>query len=433
MGTTQRPRSGSGGSRAVTYASKPDAPDAIAAGDWPAARRLALLLLGAHLLLMLAVCLLLTTSSLVASGNETTGDRAVFTAVNAGTLTGFQQTMGLREMRQAGVAGPLAMLLLTLSGSVVTLTVGGLAACRILRMPQTTWQIAATAMTGVLLASLGGAAALAASGTNLLDALLQASSAFANSGLFTGSLPTTTAPTTYLVLLPLAVLGGLGLPVLIELRNRTFGGSCLSKHSRVVLALTGLAYLIGFAALVLAQAPVAGPGGWPAWRNTLASCSVAAVNTRSCGLPFQTPAAFTAPGQWILVGLMLVGASSAGTAGGLKLTTLWNLFAGTRDVLAGRAVPRAMGIAVVWCGVYLTSLFVGVMLLLATDSQIPGERLIFLVASALGNVGLWHDPVSITGPGLFVLSLLMLIGRLAPLGILWWMAETTRGAEVLVG
>jgi len=434
MGMTQRPRSGSGRPESLSYATVPSAPASLGSDAvWSGARKVAATVLVGHLALMFAVFLLLRTSTLVARGNETTADRAVFTAANAGTLTGFQQTIGLREMRQAGMAGPLVMLLLTITGSLASLIVGGLAAARVLQMPHTVRQVVWAAVSAVLLATLGGAAALTAAGMNVFDAILQAASAFANSGLYTGTLPSTMSAATYLVLLPLAVLGGLGLPVLIELSDRAFGGPPLSKYSRLVLDMTGIVYVIGFVALVLAQASVASGAGWPAWRSTLASCSVAALNTRSAGLPFQSPAAFTAPGQWILIGLMIVGAASAETAGGLKITTLSQLWRGTRAVLSGAAVPRVFGIALVWCCAYLLLLFVGVILLVGSEPQIPGDRLLFLSASALGNVGLSHDPVSITGPGLLILSALMIVGRFAPLAVLWWLAETAPGADMLVG
>ena len=130
---------------------------------------------------------------------------------------------------------------------------------------------------------------------------------------------------------------------------------------------------------------------------------------------------------------MLIGGASAGTASGLKTNTLWQLARGVRDVLRGRPVPRPFGIAAVWLGLFLLTLFIGILLLATTDPQIASDRLLFLCCSALANVGLSHDPVSITGPGLIVLSLLMLAGRLGSLGVLWWMAETTTGADVLVG
>lgn len=400
---------------------------------WPVARLLAAGLLGGWLVLTVLSCFAFRSGHVVANGNETTWDRSIFTAVNTSTLTGFQQTMGVREMRAAGLIGPTLLLGMTLAGSFVTLTVGGLAASRILRMPHTAGQIAWAAGTALLLSTLGGGAALAAGGRNVFEALFHATCAFGNSALWLGPAPGTTDGATYLVLLPLVILGGLGLPVLIEITDRFFGGPPLSQHSRVVLKLAAGVYLAGFAALVLAQLPAAWGGGAVAWRNTIASCSVAAINTRSAGLPFQSPAAFTIAGQWLLMALMLVGAAPAGTASGLKTTTHWQLARGVRDVLRGRPVPRPFGIAAVWLIAFVVVLFAGILLLATIEPQIAPDRLLFLCCSAIANVGLSHDPVSITGPGLLVLSALMLAGRLGPLAVLWWMAETTSGADVLVG
>ena len=154
MGASQRARNDSGRSDPLSYASVPLAPGSLTSEQaWRSARKLALGILVGYLAAIVAVFVLLRTPWLVARGNETTGDRAVFTAVNAATLTGFQQTMGLREMRQVGMAGPTVMLALTLLGALASLTVGGIAAARVLRMPHTLPQVVWAAWTSVLLAT----------------------------------------------------------------------------------------------------------------------------------------------------------------------------------------------------------------------------------------------------------------------------------------
>ena len=57
----------------------------------------------------------------------------------------------------------------------------------------------------------------------------------------------------------------------------------------------------------------------------------------------------------------------------------------------------------VWVGIYLLIVFSRCIGLLATLSELPADRLVFLSASAVGNVGLSHDPISFTGPGLMIL------------------------------
>ena len=393
--------------------------------DWRLAGILAASLVAAYLAAVIAVAVVLHVAGVTMRGNETNWDRAIFTSINAATLTGFQQTIGVKEMNAASPAGPIILLAMTFAGSLVSLIVGGLAAVRVLRLSYTPSQVVWAAVSGVLLASVVGAAMLVGTRRTVFQSLFESASAFGNSGLALDPHPMPHSAATLLVLLPLAVLGGLGLPVLMEIADRVFSGPPLSRHSRAVLALAGWFYLGGLLVLVLAQAPAARGGGWSAWQKTLGSCSVAAVNTRSAGLPVQSPAVFTAAGQWLLMLLMLIGAAPGGTAGGVKTTTLFQLGRGIRDVLAGRAPGRVTGIAVVWVAGYLLALFAGILLLLSTDPQMPADRVLFLCCSALGNVGLSHDPVSNTGPGLFVLSGLMLAGRLGSLGVLWWAARTT--------
>jgi Trk-type K+ transport system membrane component len=53
-----------------------------------------------------------------------------------------------------------------------------------------------------------------------------------------------------------------------------------------------------------------------------------------------------------------------------------------------------------------------------------------IAASAVGNVGLSHEPLSVRGVALTTLVLAMLIGRAGPLMVLWWAAGTCEGADV---
>jgi trk system potassium uptake protein TrkH len=386
----------------------------------------------AYLLLTLISAVVMRTPGIVAHGNETTWDRAIFTAFNAATLTGFQQSMGVTEMNATGAGGPLLLVGLTLVGSLLSLFLGGIAAARILQKPLGVRQIFFAAITLEMLAIITGSAVLTIIHGDVGSAIYRSICAFGNSGLWVGATPAIDAPSTYLALLPLSIVGGLGLPVMIDLHQSILGRSELSVHSRTVLKLTAAAFLVGFALLIAAQIPAISNGGWGAWRSTLASCATFSINARTAGIPFESPAVFTAAGQWLLMLIMIVGASPAGTAGGLKLTTIWHLIAGTRDALAGRAVRRSAGIAAVWVGLYAVVVFIGMVLLAQNVPQISGDRLLFIAISATSNVGLSHDPIAITGPGLIVLSVLMLFGRLAPIAILWWTARTTRGVDVLV-
>src|SRR5204863_228189 len=72
------------------------------------------------------------------------------------------------------------------------------------------------------------------------------------------------------------------------------------------------------------------------------------------------------------------------------------------------------------------------------DATKPGRALsrhtiTLLAASAIGNVGLSFDQVTTPSPGLDVLTIAMVAGRLVPLAFLAWLANRGESMDVLVG
>jgi trk system potassium uptake protein TrkH len=227
------------------------------------------------------------------------------------------------------------------------------------------------------------------------------------------------------VLVPLALLGGLGIPVLLcglcALRRR----SALHPYARLVLMMWAASYVIGLVALACLNYA-------DGWRAAIATASVQSINSRTAGLPF--PIGDARPAQWVLILLMAIGGVSGAAAGGIKLTTLAKLWTGIRAVLRGDAPGRAFGIALVWIGLYAVIAFATLLGLLATNPDQPADRLVFLVVSAVSNVGLAPNPVSIVGPGMFILAGAMFLGRVVPLAVLWWTAHVAEGeGEIPIG
>jgi trk system potassium uptake protein TrkH len=402
----------------------------------------------AYLLLIAAGTFLLRGPDVREGGGRLGLDRALFLATSATSLTGFQQSIGFNDFRPDRAQGPAILLFLTIAGSLLAMTAGALAAVRVLRLPFSDWQVIAAALIAEALALLVGTAALF--GDGFPDSLQQAASAFGNSGAVITArghnFPAFHSTLAQTVLLPLAVLGGLGLPVLMELYYFAIGRiSRLSTHSRTVITLAAGIYIAATLILFIparlhAQALASDPvfmASHPAFdaggRAAFMVASTAAINTRTAGLPFNMLDYFSTPMQWLLVLLMMIGASPAGTGGGLKATTALLLLAGFRDVLRGRPVPRTFGIAGAWLAVYLLVAGVGFVCLCSIESSLSAAEGAFITISALSNVGLSHGPVMIVGSGMYVLTMVMFVGRLAPLCVLWWMARTTPGAEVLVG
>jgi trk system potassium uptake protein TrkH len=165
----------------------------------------------------------------------------------------------------------------------------------------------------------------------------------------------------------------------------------------------------------------------------LATCSASAITARSAGFPLVSIDQFTRAGQWILAALMIFGPATGGCGGGIKGTTFFVLFRGLRKSYAGGRADRPAAIAAVWIAAYALLVFVGFLVLLSCAPQIPGDRVLFLCISAASNVGWSHDPVSIVKSGLATLSTIMMLGRMLPIGVLWWMSKSAGDADVAVG
>ncbi|HEX8523328.1 MAG TPA: potassium transporter TrkG [Tepidisphaeraceae bacterium] len=377
---------------------------------------------------LLAGFIILKTPGATIAGNELSAERAAFTTLNAGTLTGFQHATSLDLL---GGSGKFALWMLTIVGTLFALVAGGLAVVRVASMPFSDRQVITGTITWYALSVFAGTALLADPTRPLLTATMQALSAFGNSGIVFGSLPGPADWRTHLVLLGLATLGGLSVPVLLDVSGAIFGRHRVTKHTSVVLAMTGLVYLLGLAACIPWQSIT-----WSkqeSWTSAVAMGSILSIDSRTAGLPLVSLAALTRVGQWLLVVLMIIGAAPGSAAGGLKVTTLYALASGTRRVLRGGIVPRIVGVAALWLGVYTTLVLASYLCLLAFQPELPADRLLFIAISAISCVGLSQDPISMTGGGLAVVCTAMFLGRILPVALLWWTATAFPNSEIAVG
>ena len=259
--------------------------------------------------------------------------------------------------------------------------------------------------------------------------LLQSSSAFGNSGVWMGETPELLGSKTHTLLLPLAILGGFGLPVLMDLFDAGRRKRRLSNHTVTVLKLSALVYVLAVIVLFLFRFPATSDAA----RTVLASSSEAAINTRSAGLPIEFAADFPRFLQWILIVLMMIGCAPGGSGAGLKVTTIGRLFTGVWDCLLGRNPGKVFGIAVTWLIAFSLIVFGCFLVLLYTEPGLEADRLFFLATSAASNCGLAHDRVGIVGSGMHALTITMLLGRILPIAVLWWVLTNADQTEVAIG
>jgi Trk-type K+ transport system membrane component len=133
--------------------------------------------------------------------------------------------------------------------------------------------------------------------------------------------------------------------------------------------------------------------------------------------------------------LMFIGGGSAGTAGGIKVTTfgllayvMWAEMRGERLVNVGRRhVPESnqrQALAIALLGIGLVALSTFVLLGLSDQSF---DRVLFDAVSAFGTVGLSTGVAAeLPRAGHVLLAILMFLGRLGPLTVFSALALTNR-------
>ncbi|WP_448584855.1 TrkH family potassium uptake protein [Thermaurantiacus sp.] len=222
------------------------------------------------------------------------------------------------------------------------------------------------------------------------------------------------------------VLGGLGFPVLHELRQEWREPGRWSIHTQLTLLGTAILLVVGWGFVLVAEwSNPATLGGTPA-ASRLAQALFHSVMTRSGGFATMEMAAIRDETLAFSSALMLIGGGSASTAGGIRVTTFFLLgfvmlaeIRGHADVnvfrrrIAADLQRQALLIALLAVGA------VGMaVILLAGVSELPLEHLVFDTISALATVGLSTGAArALPAEGQFVLVALMYIGRVGILTV----------------
>lgn len=258
-------------------------------------------------------------------------------------------------------------------------------------------------------------------GTALWHAAFHAGAAFTNAGFSNYSEGYVLFASDVLAQIPILVsviVGGLGLPVLHDLRR----GHAVrwSLHTKLTLIGSGALTVLGAVGVLAFEWSNPGTlGGMAPW-DKLWNALFHSVNTRSCGLNTMNIGALREESMMMTYALMLTGAGSAGTGGGIKVTTVmililavWSELRGDPDVTA---FGRRISPGILREALTVTALAVGVLMLavmaLRLLSDHPLNALIFEAISAFGNVGLSMGITASLPPAAQgVIILLMFVGR----------------------
>ncbi len=231
------------------------------------------------------------------------------------------------------------------------------------------------------------------------------------------------------VIAALVICGGIGFPVLLELRRRLrtpkgIRRPTITLHTRITLITTAVLLVLGTVVIVVAEWTDGRTIGAMSVPEKLLAAGFQSVQTRTAGFNSIDIGAMDTV-SWLLMSmLMFVGGGSAGTAGGIKVTTfavialmIWSEIRGDTDVhahrrrLPDRAQRRAVAIAAISMGAVVAG-SLAIKSLSATDL----DRALFEATSAFGTVGLSTGiTASLPEPAQAVLIGLMYLGRLGPL------------------
>jgi trk system potassium uptake protein len=270
------------------------------------------------------------------------------------------------------------------------------------------------------------------------NGLFLAVSAFSNAGFSTYPDSLVSFARDPLVLGPVMVaviLGGIGFPVLHDMRRNPLRAARWSLHTKITLLGTGL-LLPGGMAVVLAyewgNPATLGPFG-PAGK--LLGAAFHSVMTRSGGFNAHDVGEMRPETLAVSYVLMMIGGGSAGTAGGIKVTTflvlgfvVWAEIRGESDVTSfGRRISRdvqrqALTVALLAVG------FVGMATLaLLSISDLALDDALFETVSAFATVGLSTGVTADLPPaGQTLLVALMFLGRVGTITVATGLALRSR-------
>lgn len=258
----------------------------------------------------------------------------------------------------------------------------------------------------------------------LWSGLFHAVSAFNNAGFSIHADSVMRYACDALILLPLMlaiIIGGIGFPVMLDLRNKRRAPQGWSLHTKLTLSMTVALLAFGFVGVLAFEWSNAGTLGPMAVPDKMLTAAFSSVSARTAGfnsIDFGLASRETLALHYLL---MFVGAGSAGTAGGVKVGTVAVLLLLVIAEIRGQPDSEAFGrrvgggaqrqaITVLVLG--SATVVTGTMLLLLV-SDASTERIIFEVISAFGTVGLSTGiTADLPAQGQLVLIALMYLGRI---------------------
>ncbi|SFP72530.1 TrkH family potassium uptake protein [Salibacterium halotolerans] len=235
------------------------------------------------------------------------------------------------------------------------------------------------------------------------------------------------------IVLLLIFAGAIGFPVLMEVREYFTTKSSYFKFSlftKVTVTTYFLIFVIGAAGIWVLERGMFFDG--MAWHEQFFYSIFNSATARSAGLTTMETSSFSLPTLLLISLLMIIGASPSSVGGGIRTTTLAVMFLSIRSFALGKSDVKVFGReihpedkqkAFMVLSFFMFGLFLAVTLITAFEQGNPKVELIdiiFETSSAFGTTGLTTGvTANLSNPSLFLLMLLMFIGRVGILVLLF--------------
>lgn len=282
-------------------------------------------------------------------------------------------------------------------------------------------------------------------------ALFYSVSAFNNAGfsLFSDSLVSTVySPLLFITISVLYMIGGLGFLVLMDIKRHK-KWKRLSTNSKIILS--GVLCLNVFAFLMIWLMEAKNPAtlGAMSFGDQAIHAWFQATVPRSAGFNSINTGEMMQSSSFLTMLLMFIGGGSLSTAGGIKVGTFVILCISTLSFLRRQdevyifkhAIPqntilKALAVTLITCAM----ICIGMFLILIFEPKQNYLDLMFEVVSASCTVGLSRGITGdLSNPSLFILMILMFMGRLGPLTLAYLLATSRKSrikhaeADVQIG
>ncbi|QCR31616.1 TrkH family potassium uptake protein [Lysinibacillus sp. SGAir0095] len=228
----------------------------------------------------------------------------------------------------------------------------------------------------------------------------------------------------------LIVLGAIGFPVLVEMKNFLFRKDPsfrFSLFTKITTVTYGLLFAIGTLVILLIET-FHSFRGMP-WHEKLFTSMFHSISTRSAGLVTYDVTLFSEATDIFLSFLMFIGASPSSVGGGIRTTTfalailfLYNFANGRTEIqLFGREIYLIdifKSYVVIMLAFFMV--MISTMILLITEPAASTTQIIFEITSAFGTTGMSLGITEhLSTEGKFVIMILMFIGRVGLISFLY--------------